>query len=66
MVSEKKIGRPRKEGKDMPLPSEIMWTKHVKVMREGSEQLLAALKKQHPKIISYLLANQRAKKEQDK
>ena len=50
----------------MPLPSEIMWTKHIKVMREGSEQLLAALEKQHPKIISYLLANQRAKKEQGK
>ena len=50
----------------MPLPSEIMWTKHVRAMRDGSEQLLAALKKQHPRIISYLLANQRAKKEQGK
>ena len=65
-MSEKKIGRPRKLRPEAPLPSDIKWIKHLQAMKDGSEQLLAALKKQHPSIISYLLANQRAKKEQKK
>lgn len=66
MVSEKKIGRPRKLRPEPPLPSDIKWIKHLQDMQSGSEQLLAALKHQHPRIIDYLLRNQQAKKEQNK
>lgn len=40
-------------------PYEPRWEEHLAAMRKGSEELLSALKREHPRIIHHLLKNRK-------
>jgi hypothetical protein len=59
--------RVKREPRQLPaLPLEVRWNEHLEAMVRGSQELLAALKREHPHIIEHLLRRQREKKGQRK